>query len=54
MKQALLKFFRGFSGGQRGAAPLAANHRLILGFEAELEGIKASDVLKRVLEAVKS
>jgi MoxR-like ATPase len=36
------------------AAPLATNHRLILGFEAELEGIKPSDVLKRVLEAVKS
>ena len=36
------------------AAPLATNHRLILGFEAELEGIKPSDVLKRILEAVKA
>jgi MoxR-like ATPase len=36
------------------AVPLAANHRLILGFEAELEGIKPSDVLRRVLEAVKA
>jgi MoxR-like ATPase len=36
------------------AAPLASHHRLILGFEAELEGITPADVLKSVLEGVKA
>ncbi len=36
------------------ALPLAANHRVIMGFEAELEGIRVSDVVKGVLEKVKA
>jgi hypothetical protein len=32
--------------------PFAAQHRLILAFEAELEGVGAETILKRVLEAV--
>ena len=35
------------------ALPLAATHRVIMGFEAELEGVQVSDVLKGVLERVK-
>ncbi len=36
------------------AAPLASHHRLILGFEAELEGTTPADVLKAVMEGVKA
>jgi MoxR-like ATPase len=36
------------------ALPLAANHRVIMGFEAELEGVQVADVLKGVLEKVKA
>ena len=36
------------------ALPLAANHRVIMGFEAELEGVQVGDVLKGVLEKVKA
>jgi MoxR-like ATPase len=36
------------------AAPLAAHHRIILGFEAELEGVSPADVLKSVLDGVKA
>jgi MoxR-like ATPase len=36
----------------RRALPFAAQHRLILAFEAELEGVGAETILKRVLEAV--
>ena len=35
------------------ALPLAATHRVIMGFEAELEGVQVGDVLKGVLERVK-
>jgi MoxR-like ATPase len=36
------------------AMPLAANHRVIMGFESELEGVQVGDVLKGVLEKVKA
>ena len=38
----------------RRALPLAAHHRLILAFEAELEGIGPNDVLGNVLEGAKA
>ncbi|HWG84746.1 MAG TPA: AAA family ATPase [Deinococcales bacterium] len=38
----------------RKAAPLAAHHRLILNFEAELEGVSPAEVLKSTLESVKA
>jgi MoxR-like ATPase len=38
----------------RKAAPLAAHHRLILTFEAELEGLRPAEVLRGTLESVKA
>ncbi len=36
------------------ALPLIANHRMVLSFEAELEGIKVGSILEKVLSTVKA
>ncbi|HZW73507.1 MAG TPA: MoxR family ATPase, partial [Caldimonas sp.] len=36
----------------KATAPLVLNHRLLVRPEAEVEGLTASDVIKRVLDAV--